>query len=62
MIIGEGKFIRGIEEGLLTMKEGEKSLLHIPPDLGFGLMGVPPKIPGSVNLYYMVTLLKVQEK
>lgn len=35
--MGKGGLIKGLEEGLKEMKEGEKRVLVIPPELGYGI-------------------------
>ncbi|GFY10304.1 peptidyl-prolyl cis-trans isomerase FKBP2 [Trichonephila clavipes] len=46
--LGSGQVIRGWDQGLLKMCEGEKRKLVIPPDLGYGSAGAPPTIPGTL--------------
>jgi peptidylprolyl isomerase len=60
--IGQGQVIKGWDEGFASMKVGEKALLEIAPDYGYGAMGSPPKIPASATLIFEVELLGFQEK
>jgi peptidyl-prolyl cis-trans isomerase A (cyclophilin A) len=57
--IGTGKLIRGMEEGLMMLKQGGKAKLVIPPDLGYGAAGSPPVIPPNSWLVFDVEVLKV---
>ncbi|KAJ4441502.1 FK506-binding protein 2A [Periplaneta americana] len=60
--LGSGQVIRGWDQGLMGMCEGEKRKLVVPPELGYGSSGAPPKIPGDATLIFEVELVKVDRK
>jgi FKBP-type peptidyl-prolyl cis-trans isomerase len=59
--LGTGLVIKGWDEGLSGMKVGELRRLAIPPHLGYGPAGKPPKIPANATLHYDVELLEVRD-
>lgn len=59
--VGEGKVIKGWEEGIVGMKKGGKRILVVPSDLGYGDKGYGP-IPGGANLVFAVDLLDIAVK
>jgi FKBP-type peptidyl-prolyl cis-trans isomerase FkpA len=61
IILGQGEQTRGLEEGIMLMREGDKARLVVPAHLAFGLQGDEKKIPGKNALYYDVVLLKVRD-
>ena len=58
--VGQGRVIKGWDEAFLDMKVGSKSTLIIPPELGYGERGAPPRIPGGSTLIFEVQLLEIK--
>ncbi|KAF2075000.1 hypothetical protein CYY_003696 [Polysphondylium violaceum] len=57
--LGEGRVIKGWDQGLLGMCVGEKRKLVIPPSMGYGAHGSPPKIPGNSHLVFETELIGI---
>ena len=57
--VGSGSVIEGWEKGILGMKVGGKRKLLIPPEIGYGQYGSPPKIPGNATLIFEIDLLEI---
>jgi len=56
--VGEGRVIKGWDEGIPTMLKGEKCILTCSPEYAYGAQGSPPKIPGGATLAFEVELLR----
>jgi len=54
LALGSGQVIQGWEQGLIGMKPGGRRLLVIPPDLGYGASGSPPKIKPNETLLFVI--------
>ena len=58
--IGDGKVIKGWDEGVKSMKVGGKRTLTIPASLGYGTTGAGSAIPPNAALVFDVELLTVK--
>jgi FKBP-type peptidyl-prolyl cis-trans isomerase len=59
--LGVGQVIRGWDQGVDGMVEGEKRKLTIPSAMGYGTRGAGGVIPPNAALVFDVELLKVNE-
>lgn len=59
--LGEGRVIRGWDEGLQGMRAGGQRRLVIAPDYAYGERGIGP-IPPNSTLIFEVELLEVRKK
>lgn len=57
---GVSQVIKGWTEGLQLMPVGSKYRFYVPYQLGYGLNGAPPTIPGGAALIFEVELLEVK--
>lgn len=57
--LGENRVIKGWEYGVLGMKIGEKRMLTISSDLGYGASGAGGDIPPNATLIFEVELLNI---
>jgi len=60
--VGVGQVIKGWDQGICTMKRGEKCILRCTSDYAYGDSGSPPKIPGGATLNFEVELFSWKEK
>lgn len=58
-ILGTGQVIDGWEALIETMAVGERSVLTVPYEYGYGEEGVPPIVPPRTNLTFDVELIDI---
>ena len=58
--IGVGQVIKGWDEGIMLLKEGETATLLIPSELGYGSAGAGGVIPPNAWLIFDVELVSVK--
>ena len=56
LVLGQTPLIDGWNEGVTGMQLGEKRLLVVPYQLGYGAGGRPPQVPGYSTLVFEVEL------
>ncbi len=55
--VARGQLIPAWEEAIQWMKRGEKRLIIVPYELGYGTRGDPPRVPRSAALVFEIELL-----
>jgi len=57
--IGVGQVIKGWDEGVIQMSVGQRALIKIPAEMGYGMAGAGGAIPPDADLIFDVELLKI---
>ena len=58
--LGEGKVIKGWDEGLQKLRVGDRATLFIPPSIGYGSRGAGGVIPPDATLIFIIEVVGVQ--
>ena len=59
-LLGQGRVIKGWDEGIALLNQGGKATLFVPSELGYGAAGKSPSITANAELVFHVSLEKVQ--
>jgi len=59
--IGQGRVIKGWDEGIVGLCKGAKATLVIPPDMGYGDSGAGADIPGGATLNFDVEVVDIKD-
>jgi hypothetical protein len=57
--VGRGEVIAGLDEAVAGMRAGGVRKLRIPPHLGYGTSGAPPKVPPHATLLFDVAVVRI---
>lgn len=60
-VVGQGSVIAGWDLGVVGMKKGGKRKLEIPPHLGYGSRGSPPRIGPDATLRFEIEMVDILE-
>ena len=58
--VGEGRVIRGWDEGLQLLRVGDHAMLIIPASIGYGERGAGNIIPGGATLIFIIEVIGVK--
>ena len=61
-VIGAGRMIPGVEEGISLLKEGSKARLYLPSEMAYGERGAGPDIKPNQVLSFDVELIDIKNK
>jgi FKBP-type peptidyl-prolyl cis-trans isomerase len=60
--LGRDMVIQGWDDILQRMRLGERRLVIIPPELGYGTHGSPPRIPRDATLVFEMELVQIKRE
>lgn len=60
--LGEGRVIKGWDQGLQLFKEGSKGTLYLAPEFAYGAQGAGEVIPPNASLMFDIELLEIMDE
>jgi FKBP-type peptidyl-prolyl cis-trans isomerase len=60
--VDRGDVIPGWDQILQLMKPGAKWIVIVPPELGYGRRGNPPRVPGFATLVFEIEVIGVKKE
>jgi FKBP-type peptidyl-prolyl cis-trans isomerase len=60
--VGREVVIQGWDYVMQQMKRGERRLIIVPPELGYGTRGQPPRVPRNATLVFVIELLDIKRE
>lgn len=58
--LGQGRVIKGWDEGIAKLRIGDQAILVIPPSIGYGARGAGGVIPPDATLVFIVELVDIK--
>ena len=58
--LGQGRVIKGWDEGIAKLRVGDQAIFIIPPSIGYGARGAGGVIPPDATLIFIVELVNVK--
>ncbi len=58
--VGKDQALKAMDEGVQTMKVGGKRTLTVPPSLGYGVEGVPGRVPPNAIMTIEMELVEIK--
>ena len=56
--IGRGEMIKGLDQSLVGMCEGDSRSIAVPPHLGFGDQGLKDKVPAKTTIIFSIKIIE----
>lgn len=57
--LGDKRLIRGWNEGLPQLRQGEKAIITCPPDYAYGDKDIADKVPANSTVTFQLELIEI---